>query len=85
MNVARSPPGRRAIPELERALTVFEKEPDPVERGMYRMNLAMAKWALGERPRALELAKLARADLESAGVEGKDNLEDLTNWEKARK
>jgi len=45
----------------------------------------MAKWAIGDKPRALELAKLARVDLQNAGDDGKDNLEDLTSWEKARK
>jgi tetratricopeptide (TPR) repeat protein len=74
-----------AATDLARALVALDKEGDPVDRGLYRVSLANARWQLGDRPAALELAKQARALLESAGPEGKDGLGDLADWERTRK
>ena len=76
---------RGAIADLDRALATLDKGADAADRGLYRISLANAHWNLGDKPLALELAKQARALLESAGAQGTNGLADLTAWEHVRR
>jgi len=76
-----------ALPIMERV--VAEADPDripPETIGQMRYNLARALVETkGDRSRAAELAKTARADFERAGPDGEDLRKRLDAWEKKHK
>jgi eukaryotic-like serine/threonine-protein kinase len=69
-----------AIPQLERALAIFETmTPPPIEEANTRFTLARALWAT-DRRRALELAHTARSRLANAGQGWADTLTYVDSW-----
>ncbi len=82
--LAQERPGEALIP-LELALRLaLASEPDPVDLGQMRFELARALWATGDRPRATTLLDEARAGLLAAGVTGQRTLAELTRWQAER-
>ncbi len=71
-----------ALTSLELALRLsLASDPDPVDLGQIRFDLARALWATGDRPRAIILLGEARAGLLAAGVTGQRPLAELTRWQ----
>ena len=71
-----------ALTSLELALRLaLASDPDPVDLGQIRFELARALWATGDRPRAIILLGEARAGLLAAGVTGQRPLAELTRWQ----
>ncbi len=73
---------KEALPELEQALKVLQGEAALAEAAFVRFALAQVLWAQPpQRPRALELARKAAADLEAAhGEPEKQELSRVKLW-----
>jgi tetratricopeptide (TPR) repeat protein len=76
---------RGALVELAAALPIIDKANDETESGVYRVTLARALWAAGQRDRAREVATEARARLVKIGAPGRSMLDELDTWERARR
>jgi len=74
-----------AVVELDAVLPILEKEGDDTEAAVYRVTLARALWATGQRARATEVAGEARARLAKLGAEGAAAVTELDAWERERR
>ena len=69
-----------AIPLLQRAARIFDRDGDPDERARARFALARALWDGGDRQRAGQLALEARDLYRSTGPAGQGRAHDPERW-----
>ncbi|HTM22550.1 MAG TPA: tetratricopeptide repeat protein, partial [Kofleriaceae bacterium] len=73
-----------ALPLAERAAAIREKNALPAELAESRFALARARWATGDRARALAVARQARDGFAGAGALAAPQAAEVDAWLAAR-